>query len=464
MSGLIEKIEVIITDPRLTQIANIDLEALTKRNSDPLSPLQKQFRTCCLGIVGAKDDPQNTEELPGHFPDFQVVLERHRQSIKLILLHTPSDAFPKGKITEGKRRQLGAAIRDMLFAQTHLKYEDRTTIIHQMLRDADALSPTYAIIDNTRIQLDRITCFGGHRVGQDEYFFSKNLGKELGLAYMEVITGGGPGIMRGIMRGNVKGLRMQDTDGKQIGMTCPEIITAEPPNSWLNRLIILPDIESRLEAFLRTQNGIIFLPGGIGTLEEFMTVLAVKTDASNSEQELPLLLAGPRESMNWIVAVEEFMQTVFGKDVKDLYNTITGDPEAITNWMREKMPAVHQARNLKNDDRLWNNSLHIPKALHIPFEPTHKNVSELHLESGQSLSTLALEIRNMLKAIVFAQVVEGGSTYIQEHGKYIVTGERKILQAIDTLFKKFASDGRMFMGQTEPCYTLQSSEINHPAR
>ncbi|SQC15344.1 decarboxylase [Klebsiella pneumoniae] len=40
-------------------------------------------------------------------------------------------------------------------------------------------------------------------------------------------------------------------------MTEPSIIAAEPPNPLVNELIIMPDIEKRLEAFVRIAHGII---------------------------------------------------------------------------------------------------------------------------------------------------------------------------------------------------------------
>ena len=45
----------------------------------------------------------------------------------------------------------------------------------------------------------------------------------------------------------------------------PGIIAAESPNPIVNHLVIMPDIEKRLEAFVRMAHGIIVFPGGVGT-------------------------------------------------------------------------------------------------------------------------------------------------------------------------------------------------------
>ena len=54
-------------------------------------------------------------------------------------------------------------------------------------------------------------------------------------------------------------------EGRFIGMTEPSIIAAEPPNPLVNELIIMPDIEKRLEAFVRIAHGIIIFPGAINS-------------------------------------------------------------------------------------------------------------------------------------------------------------------------------------------------------
>ena len=41
-------------------------------------------------------------------------------------------------------------------------------------------------------------------------------------------------------------------------MTEPSIIAAEPPNPLVNELIIMPDIEKRLESFVRIGHGLLF--------------------------------------------------------------------------------------------------------------------------------------------------------------------------------------------------------------
>ena len=62
---------------------------------------------------------------------------------------------------------------------------------------------------------------------------------------------------------------------RYIGITEPGIIAAESPNAIVNNLVIMPDIEKRLEAFVRTGHGIIVFPGGVGTAEEILYLLGI---------------------------------------------------------------------------------------------------------------------------------------------------------------------------------------------
>lgn len=54
-----------------------------------------------------------------------------------------------------------------------------------------------------------------------------------------------------------------------IGLTEPSIIAAEPPNLIVNELVIMPDIEKRLEAFIRLGDGIVIFREGLELQKSF---------------------------------------------------------------------------------------------------------------------------------------------------------------------------------------------------
>jgi predicted Rossmann-fold nucleotide-binding protein len=69
---------------------------------------------------------------------------------------------------------------------------------------------------------------------------------------------------------------------RYIGITEPGIIAAESPNPIVNHLVIMPDIEKRLEAFVRMAHGIIVFPGGVGTAEEILYLLGILLREENA--------------------------------------------------------------------------------------------------------------------------------------------------------------------------------------
>ena len=69
--------------------------------------------------------------------------------------------------------------------------------------------------------------------------------------------------------------KQRNSSGRYIGVSEPGIIAAESPNPVVNELIIMPDIEKRLEAFVRLSHAIVVFPGGVGTTEEIFYILAL---------------------------------------------------------------------------------------------------------------------------------------------------------------------------------------------
>lgn len=119
-------------------------------------------------------------------------------------------------------------------------------------------------------------------------------------------------------------------------MTEPSIIAAEPPNPLVNELVIMPDIEKRLEAFVRIAHGIIIFPGGVGTAEELLYLLGILMNPENSEQVLPLILTGPKESADYFKVVDEFIMNTLGDSARKYYQIIIDDPDEVARQMKKR--------------------------------------------------------------------------------------------------------------------------------
>jgi pyrimidine/purine-5'-nucleotide nucleosidase len=137
-----------------------------------------------------------------------------------------------------------------------------------------------------------------------EYEYTKKVGYELGLRGLDVCTGCGPGAMKGPMKGATIGhAKQRITGGRYIGVTEPGIIAAEPPNPIVNQLVIMPDIEKRLEAFVRLAHGIVVFPGGAGTAEEIAVPARHPAGSGEPREPLPVVLTGARRERRLLRAV-----------------------------------------------------------------------------------------------------------------------------------------------------------------
>ena len=177
----------------------------------------------------------------------------------------------------GIREHLFAVLRDLLYAHEEILNSARfdlasstgiTDAVFHILRNALMLRAH----DEPRL----VVCWGGHAISREEYDYTKVVGYGLGLRGLDICTGCGAGAMKGPMKGATVGhAKQRNRDGRYLGLTEPTIIAAESPNPICNELVILPDMEKRLEAFVRMAHGIVVFPGGVGTAEEILYLLGV---------------------------------------------------------------------------------------------------------------------------------------------------------------------------------------------
>lgn len=164
-----------------------------------------------------------------------------------------------------------------------------TNLVFSILRNARALHVGEAP--------NMIVCWGGHSINENEYLYARRVGDPAGSARTEYLHRLRSGAMEAPMKGAAVGHAQQRyKDSRFIGMTEPSIIAAEPPNPLVNELLIMPDIEKRLEAFVRIAHGIIIFPGGVGTAEELLYLLGILMHPANTSQVLPLILTGRKRA------------------------------------------------------------------------------------------------------------------------------------------------------------------------
>jgi len=418
------------------------------------SKIYQLYRNCSLAVLNAGSHTDDAEEIYQKFQDFEIQVLRRERGVKLALTNPPSHAFVDGKIIKGIQELLTSVLRDILF--THNRYQAGTTQTQQVTDlTFDILRNANVIIPESDPNL--VTCWGGHSINHDEYKYTKDVGYQLGLRGFNICTGCGPGAMKGPMKGaTIAHSKQRNKDGRYIGLTEPSIIAAEPPNPIVNELVIMPDIEKRLEAFVRMSHGIIIFPGGAGTAEELLYILGIMLNSKNQAQKLPIILTGPKESAEYFVQIDRFIAATLGEKAQNLYEIIVDDSVAVAKAMRVKLDEVLTYRKQTGDAYHFNWSLVIEPNFQQPFEPTHENISNLPINYDLETATLAANLRRVFSAIVAGNVKSQGIKAIRENGPFEISGDKKIMKLMDNLLASFVKQQRMKLPGSEyvPCYKV----------
>ncbi|OSN03223.1 nucleotide 5'-monophosphate nucleosidase PpnN [Lonsdalea iberica] len=429
--------------------------------SSASSDLYRLFRNCSLAVLNSGSQTDNSKELLSRFESFDINVLRRERGVKLELVNPPEDAFVDGQLIRSLQANLFAVLRDILFVNGQITQTGQfqnldldnsthiTNIVFSILRNARAL--------HVGEEPNMVVCWGGHSINEKEYLYARRVGSQLGLRELNICTGCGPGAMEAPMKGAAVGHAQQRyKDGRFIGMTEPSIIAAEPPNPLVNELIIMPDIEKRLEAFVRIGHGIIIFPGGVGTAEEFLYLLGIMMDPANSEQVLPIILTGPEESADYFRVLDEFIVSTLGRQARRYYSIIINDAAEVAREMKKSMPLVKEHRRHTGDAYSFNWSLRIAPDLQIPFEPTHENMANLRLHPDQPTEQLAAALRKAFSGIVAGNVKEGGIQAIEQFGPYKLDGNAEIMKNMDRLLQGFVAQQRMKLPGSAyiPCYEI----------
>ena len=420
--------------------------------------LAQIFRNCSLAVLNCGSALDDGKELLERYPDFEIQVIQRQRGIILSLKNAPAIAFVDGSLITGINEHLFAVLRDVIYVYDKIvnslrfnlsKSADVTNAVYHILRNANILVP--------RLEPNLVVCWGGHSIGREEYDYTKEVGYQMGLRNLDICTGCGPGAMKGPMKGATIGHAKQRRGvGRYMGITEPGIIAAESPNPIVNDLVIMPDIEKRLEAFVRTGHGIVVFPGGAGTTEEILYILGILLHPENSSIPFPLVFTGPKSAENYFKQVDQFILDTLGIDAQKRYKIIIDDPARVAREMKNGIKEVREYRKQNGDAFYYNWSLTIDAQFQRPFYPTHENMRDLNLSKDQPVHILAANLRRAFSGIVAGNVKEEGIRTIEKHGHFELNGDREIMQPMDDLLTSFASQLRMKLPGTEyvPCYQI----------
>jgi hypothetical protein len=258
----------------LEYLSQQEIAKLLDSGQGGLYPL---FRKCSLAVLNSGSDIDDARVIFEKYRDFDLQIVRQAWGIKLEIKNAPAAAFVDGVMIRGLKEHLFAVLRDVVFISNEIMESGR----FDLTSSSSITNAVFHILRNARVlevqmRPKLVVCWGGHSIRRIEYDYTKKVGYELGLRGLDVCTGCGPGAMKGPMKGATIGHSKQRIlDGRYLGVTEPGIIAAEPPNPIVSQLVIMPDIEKRLEAFVRLGHGVVIFPGGAGTAEEILYLLGI---------------------------------------------------------------------------------------------------------------------------------------------------------------------------------------------
>ena len=450
-----------VVDARVTPRGSLELLSHSEVEALRVGPdarLLELFRSCALAVLNTGSESDDSAAIFARYADFEIEIEQRTRGVRLTVCNAPASAFVDGEMIEGIRHHLFSVLRDIVYQRTEIENSER----FDLTRSDGITEAVFHILKHARVlrpnrQPNLVVCWGGHAISRTEYEYTKEVGYHLGLRGLDICTGCGPGAMKGPMKGAAVGHAKQRSSARYIGLTEPGIIAAEPPNPMVSRLVVLPDMEKRLEAFTRLGHAIIVFPGGVGTVEELLYLIGLMMDPANAELTRPIILTGPPQARDYLQRLDALLTTVFGATVAAHYEMVVGDAADVARRAAKRVKAVRAQRRSTGDAFYFNWLLNIGLDYQLPFEVNHASVAALQISRDLPPHELSGNLRRAFSAIVTGNIKAQGTRMIEEHGPFHLSGDPVIMDALDRILGAFVAEGRMKLaGESyRPCYVLE---------
>lgn len=439
----------------MSHLSQLEISMLS---SSAQSSLHDLYRRCSFAVL-------SSGSLSGmnNYNDFDIKIVPMQRGVKIVLVNPPESVFVDGKIINVIREHLFAVLRDVLYLSEYKVSNDLNSLLsdYTYVTNQVFCILRHASVLDVKKDPNLVVCWGGHSINDEEYNYTKRIGYELGLRGIDICTGCGPGAMKGPMKGaSIGHAKQRITASRFIGLTEPSIISAEPPNQIVNQLVIMPDIEKRLEAFLRLAHGVIIFPGGVGTTEELLYILGVLLSSKNKLEPMSIVLTGPESSRDYFNLLDNFVFDILGEKARSLYKIVIEDPEEVATIMSSSLEKTKIYRFNNNDSYNYNWRLYIDPRFQKPFYPTHANMENVFLNSNSDVADLAVSLRKIFSGIVAGNVKHDIREMVLSKGVFNLHGDANIMSNIDLLLNSFIQQGRMKLPGFEykPCYNISNIE------
>lgn len=441
----------------LEVLSQVETEQLRQHGEGGLHAL---LRRSILAVLNSGANTDDARAVLQKYKDFEVGFKQQDRGLKVTLKSAPATAFVDGTMIRGIRELLFAVLRDVVFTDHELRKSGR----FDLKTSANITNAVFHILRNARIlqvpaKPDLVVCWGGHAISRDEYDYTKKVGYEIGLRALNVCTGCGPGAMKGPMKGATIGhAKQRIRTGRYIGITEPGIIAAESPNPIVNSLVIMPDMEKRLEAFVRVAHGVVVFPGGVGTTEEILYVLGILLHPDNRDLPLPMIMTGPPDSESYFRQIDDFISETLGAEAQKRYSIVIDNPESVARRLSDGIDEVWEFRKKHGEAYYFNWRLAIDHDFQKPFKATHDAMRSLDLSTDIPVHVLAANLRRVFSGIVSGNVRDDTMADIEKFGPFEIRGSERLMQLLDDLLQEFVKHGRMKLASESyaPCYRVAS--------
>lgn len=176
--------------------------------------------------------------------------------------------------------------------------EDVHDLIETALLDLWKVVDDLARVPAPRDEYYRVTVFGSSRMdeGDELYEDVRRLAEELSRRGCDIVTGGGPGLMRAANEGQRRG----NVDGRtrSYGLNI-ELPYEEGPNPFVEKAYLHRSFFTRLHHFVRLSSAFVVVPGGIGTTLEAMMIWQLCQVRHVDDRPLIFVGAMWRELVEW---------------------------------------------------------------------------------------------------------------------------------------------------------------------
>ena len=415
----------------LEVLSHLEVDQLRDGGEGGVYPL---LRRCMLAVLNSGSQMDDTRAVLQRFESFDVGFIPRDRGLKVSVKGAPADAFVDGKMIRGIRSSCSpfcaisyspAMKSSRTRASTWRAPTARRTPCSISCATPGCVTPA---------NVDIVVCWGGHAIGREEYDYTKLVGYELGLRGINVCTGCGPGAMKGPMKGATIGhAKQRIRNGRYIGITEPGIIAAEAPNPIVNSLVIMPDMEKRLEAFVRVGHGITVFPG---------------RGRHGRGDPLPARrAAAPGQCRAAIAAGHDgacFIRSLLPADrrIRRADARSRGAETVFDHYRRPRdrrsrngpgLEAVHEFRSENGDAYYFNWRLQIDRRFQEPFSATHENMESLQISEDLAPHELAANLRRAFSGIVSGNVRDDTAAAIEDRGPFQINGSARIMGLLDEL-------------------------------